>query len=175
MIDGQKYFITNEENRKIFRKLNNRTSSGMDQIPNIALKQLPCKAITQYTRIFNNCYNNLHYPDRWTIARVIPIPNKDKDLTDPASFRPLSLLLNVSKVFKCHNNNIINSTCKKNNIIPHNQFGFQGQLSTIHAIAKLLSDLNTELSDNNMVAACLIDLEKAFDSVWIKGLIFKLS
>lgn len=63
---------------------------------------------------------------------------------------------------------------KEKSVIPDNQFGFQHKLSTAHAITKLTSDLNRELSFGDMVGACLIDLEKAFDSVWIKGLLYKL-
>jgi len=36
---------------------------------------------------------------------------------------------------------------------------------TIHAINKLVSDTQWALNDNKCVGACLIDLEKAFDTV----------
>ena len=44
----------------------------------------------------------------------------------------------------------------------------------MHAIAKLTSDLCWHLNNKKLVGACLIELQKAFDSVWIEGLIFKL-
>lgn len=64
--------------------------------------------------------------------------------------------------------------CNTNNILPENQFGFRFKHSTVHAVNKLTSDICWALNDNKCVGACLIDLEKAFDTVWHEGLIFKL-
>ena len=113
MLEEDPYFISNEANLKIFRKLNNKTSSGIDKIPNIVLKHLPAAVIAGYTIIFNNCNNNLHYPEAWKTFKVIPIPKKDKDLSDPSSYRPVSLLPNISEVYKCHLGRNIEKTCKE--------------------------------------------------------------
>lgn len=57
----------------------------------------------------------------------------------------------------------------------HNlQFGFRAQHRITHAIHKLIDNVTKHLDDNLRVAVALIDLEKAFDSVWINRLIFKL-
>lgn len=61
-----------------------------------------------------------------------------------------------------------------NNIIPEVQFGFRQKLSTVHAIQKLTSDIQYALHNKQSVAACLMDLKTAFDTVWIKGLLYKL-
>jgi len=71
-------------------------------------------------------------------------------------------------------NDAINHFCIKNDIIPDNQYGFRACHSTIHAINKLISDIQWALNDNKCVGVCLIDLENAFDTVWLDGLIFKL-
>lgn len=59
-------------------------------------------------------------------------------------------------------------------VIPHNQFGLLNQHSTIHAINKLLSDVNYHLANDDLIGATLIDLEKAFGTVWLDGLIYIL-
>lgn len=71
-------------------------------------------------------------------------------------------------------NDALLKVCNTNNIIPENQFGFRFKHSTIHAVNKLTSDICWTLNDNQCVGVCLIDLEKAFDTVWHEGLIFKL-
>ncbi|KAL6417497.1 hypothetical protein ACFW04_012686 [Cataglyphis niger] len=63
---------------------------------------------------------------------------------------------------------------EKNFTICKNQFGFRAKHSTIHAINKLTSDINWALMNEDCLGACLVDLEKAFDTVWQEGLIFKL-
>lgn len=59
-------------------------------------------------------------------------------------------------------------------IVPETQFGFQRKLSTNHAINTALDIINQHLHDKEVVGACLVDIEKAFDSTWIDGLIFIL-
>ena len=71
-------------------------------------------------------------------------------------------------------NNPLAASCSKNKVIPENQFGFRRKHATIHAINKLTSDICWALNANQRVAACLIDLEKAFDTVWIPGIIYKV-
>ena len=99
---------------------------------------------------------------------------KNKDGSSPANLRPISLLPNISKVYEMIINNPLAAFCSKNKIIPENQFGFRHKHSTIHAINKLTSDICWALNANQRVAACLIDIEKAFDTVWIPGLIYKM-
>ena len=71
-------------------------------------------------------------------------------------------------------NNPLAAFCSKNKVTPENQFGFRHKHSTIHAINKLTSDICWAFNANQRVAVCLIDLEKAFDTVWIPGLTYKM-
>ncbi|GFX88554.1 hypothetical protein TNCV_2659651 [Trichonephila clavipes] len=50
------------EVRGIIKKLFNRKPAVRDQIPNIALKYLPIKAITHLTKVYNRCLINCHFP-----------------------------------------------------------------------------------------------------------------
>lgn len=58
--------------------------------------------------------------------------------------------------------------------MPENQFGFRFKHSTVHAVNKLTSDICWALNDMKCIGACLIDIEKAFDTVWHEGLLTKL-
>lgn len=118
--------------------------------------------------------NNGHFPKKWKVAKVIPILKKDKDPRTVSSYRPISLLPNLGKVFEILINKSITHHTEKNQIVPNEQFGFRNKSSTTHAITKFSSDASEALSRNKFLAACLINLEKAFDSVWLEGLLFKL-
>lgn len=168
------YFTNIRKMTEKFRKLNNKKSTGLDDIPNIVLKHIPRKLIIIYTILFNNLLNNNAFPDKWKLAKVVTIKKKNKDKRKPDSYRPISLLPNISKVYECIINDQIIKFCIENDIIPESQFGFQKNLSTIHAINRLTSDINWNLNKKNCIGACLIDLEKAFDTVWLEGLIYKL-
>lgn len=168
------YFTNYNQLNTIFSKLNNKKSSDFDGIQNILLKRLPNKIKWYYTVLFNNALNNTYFPRKWEKAKLLAITKKDKGGSSPANLRPISLLPNISKVFEIIINNSLNSFCAKNYIIPENQFDFRHKHSTIHAINKLTSDICWALNAKQRVAACLIDLEKAFDTVWIPRLIYKL-
>lgn len=168
------YFTSVGELRKIFRKLNNKRSASFDGIPNIILKNLPIVLIFKYAIIFNNALNNKYFPEKWKKAKVIALKKKDKDGSDPSSYRPISLLPNISKIFEVIINQSILSFCAKNDVMPDQQFGFRYEHSTLHAVNKFTSDICWSLNNNNCVGACFIDLEKAFDTVWLEGLFYKL-
>ncbi|XP_014474872.1 PREDICTED: RNA-directed DNA polymerase from mobile element jockey-like [Dinoponera quadriceps] len=168
------YFTNEKTVRTIFHNLNNKISSGTDNIPNRALKHITKNIALQYTIIFNNMLNHNYFPNYWKIAKTISIPKKEKDKTQINSYRLISLLPNISKIYeKVINQNIIRHS-SKHNIIPDYQFGFRRHHSTSHAINKVVSDTFWALNGKKCVGACLIDLEKAFDTVWLEGLIFKL-
>lgn len=171
---GTKYFCNTPEVSAILKKLPNKTSTGHDKIPTIVLKHLPPEYIKNYTILFNNALNLQYFPKEWKKAKIIPIYKKGKDPKRPSSYRPISLTPNISKVYEAIINNRIIEQCNSHKIIPNNQYGFRAKHSTIHAINRLTSDICNYLNQNQIVGATLLDLEKAFDSVWINGLIHTL-
>lgn len=84
--------------------------------------------------------NNMYFLQKWKVAKIISILKKDKDKSLPSSYRSISLLLNLSKVFEMVINDAINHFCINNNIIPDNQYGFRVRHFTLYAINKLVSD-----------------------------------
>lgn len=107
--------------------------------------------IYNYTIIFNNLLNYSLFPDSWKKAKVVAILKKNKDIESPASYRPISLLPNISKIFEIIINDRIARFCKENDIIPECQFGFQPRHSTIHALNRLTSDINWALNNKQCV------------------------
>lgn len=171
----QEYFTTFENLKRIFSTLNNKTSYGVDNIPNIILKHIPDLLISQYCTLFNNSLNNKYFPSSWKFAKVLPILKKGKDPTKYDSYRPISLLPNIGKVYEVIINQLLQTFCDNNNIIPDCQFGFRRGHSTIHAIGKFTSDCCWYLNQSKMcVGVCLVDLQCAFDTIWNTGLIFKM-
>lgn len=168
------FFITEEKILYIFRNLRNKLSSGVDTIPNIILKNIPEGLILNYCTLFNNMLNNSYFPRAWKLAKVVVLPKGNKDTSNPNNLRAISLLPNISKIFEiCVNTNII-KFCGKNNLTNDNQFGFKYKHSTIHGIHQLVSNINWNLNKSLCTGACLVDFEKAFDNIWIEGLIYKL-
>lgn len=114
--------------------------------------------------LLKNAINICYFPRSWKCAKVLPILKKGKSHDGPSSYRPISLTPSLSKIFEAVINDSIVSFCTDNNIIPDRQFGFKYQHSTVHAIHKLLSNLNTKVGNSQLVGAAFLDLE-SFDSV----------
>ncbi|KAK0093217.1 hypothetical protein PV326_014027, partial [Microctonus aethiopoides] len=72
------YLCNQWEVANIFKKLPNKTSTGVDKIPSIVLKHLPNNIVKEYTIIFNNALNNYYFPDDWKKAKVLAIPKTVK-------------------------------------------------------------------------------------------------
>lgn len=173
--DGDPKFLYNYiEVMVILKKLKNKTSSGLDNIPTIVLKNIAENVIKDYTILFNNAINNSYYPKRWKAAKVLPIPKKGKNLDASQSYRPISLTMSISKIFERLIKKQLDIIIEDKKVIPNNQFGFKRKHATTHAINKLLSDINSNLHNNLIVGTVFLDLEKAFDSVWINGLIYTM-
>ncbi|XP_075162896.1 uncharacterized protein LOC142235529 [Haematobia irritans] len=67
------FHFTNTENIKnIVQNLNNKISSGIDEISNYLIKQLPDSSLELLTFIHNQCINNGYFPKEWKLAKIIP-------------------------------------------------------------------------------------------------------
>ena len=157
-----------------FKHLPNKTSAALDGIPPIVLKHLPAKVIFNLTIIFNNAINNCYFPSLWKEAKVLPVLKKGKNPNSPSSYRPISLTPSLSKVFEMVLNDALTEHCTTNKIIPVSQFGFKHHHSTTHAIHKMMSDVNNSVARSRLVGTALLDVEKAFDSVWLNGLLVRM-
>lgn len=62
----------------------------------------------------------------------------------------------------------------KNNIIIKEQFGFKSNHSIILQLIRVIEHIADEHNKKRLSAMVLLDLNKAFDTVWYNGLILKL-
>lgn len=159
---------------KIIKTLPNKCSSGLDNIPSIVIKHLPPAFITALVVILNNALNLKYFPKAWKKSKIIPIAKKDKNPKLPSSYRPISLTPNLSKLLEILIDKHVQLFTHINKVMPNEQFGFQNNLSTCHAVNAVVENINEHLHNKQVVGACLIDIATAFDSTWLDGLIFIL-
>jgi retron-type reverse transcriptase len=60
------------------------------------------------------------------------------------------------------------------NNIPEYQFGFKENHSTIHPLITLVNNVQENKKVGKKSVALFLDINKAFDSIWHKGLLYKL-
>ncbi|MDD9339936.1 MAG: reverse transcriptase family protein, partial [Providencia heimbachae] len=159
--------------KAIIRKLKTRKSPGPDGIHNFVLKNLPLKAVILITRIINKMIQLSHFPDEWKCAKVTPILKPKKPPGQTSSYRPISLLNTLSKIAEKVILAKINNHIDAHELLPDTQFGFRKDHSSIHPPALLIEKTRSGLPDK-MAGLVLLDVEKAFDTMWIPGLLYKL-
>ena len=93
---------------------------------------------------------------------AFPKPRKDPNL--PTSYRPISLLSTLSKVFEIIIlNRIKDSKCLDVKLKDH-QFGFRQYKSTVQQLLRMINDVSLQFNMNKVTSAVLMDIEKAFDT-----------
>lgn len=149
-------------------------SPGPDTIQNILLKKLPSAAIDWITVLINKCVEKCHWPSNFKTAKVIPILKSGKPAADPNSYRPISLLNALGKVLERIVYSRLIDIVELKNLLPDFQFGFRKGHSTIHQAKRIHKYISRNKAAKKSTGVVLLDIEKAFDSVWHDGLIHKL-
>lgn len=166
--------VTENEIYMHIKNLKNNKAPGFDEIPNIILKKLPDKAIKLLKNIFNACFKFGVFPSHFKQAKVVAIPKQGKDPRDAGNYRPISLLSSLDKIFERIILSRMNTFIEDNQLINKEQFGFRQQHSTIHQVKRLTNIIKKNKRQRLSTGIILLDVEKAFDSIWHDGLIFKL-
>jgi hypothetical protein len=103
------YFLTPSSEPKLtnpdgvheaIRSLKFGKAPGPNGITNRALKHLPQRAVSLLTQIINAILFTHHFPSLWKHSRVIPIFKPRKDPALPSSYRSISLLDTLGKLFE---------------------------------------------------------------------------
>lgn len=164
--------ITPFEIYNIAKSLKNNKAPGIDRLDNILIKNFPFKCFHFLTNIFNFCLSIGYFPGIWKVAKIIPIKKPGKADSIPLNYRPISLLPSLSKLFE----KIILSRLKEclNSKIIDEQFGFREGHSTTHQLNRLTEHISANFNRKKSTGFLMLDVEKAFDTVWHEGLVYKL-
>ena len=138
------------------------------------LRNLSRNALKHLTQLFNHLLRLGHFPTIWKSAKVIPIPKPDKPHTDRNSYRPISLLSTLGKLFERIIAARLTSFVQQHQLIPHFQFGFHMKHTTVAQLARIIDYITNGFNLHKHTGMLLLDIEKAYDTVWITGLLYKL-
>ncbi|XP_055856032.1 uncharacterized protein LOC129919203 [Episyrphus balteatus] len=118
--------------------------------------------------------NQLYFPKTWKHAKIIPIPKPGKPAKLATSYRPISLLSCLSKILEKVLKNKILKIVDEKNILPNEQFGFRMFHSTSHQVLRVCDHVRKNRNLGKSTGLILLDIEKAFDTVWHDGIVHKM-
>ena len=95
-----KYFSTKEIRDTIKKAVPCKKAPGYDHITGQLLKELPRKGIALITALFNSILRVEHFPAQWKVAQILVILKPGKPANEVKSYRPISLLPVLSKLFE---------------------------------------------------------------------------
>ena len=150
-------------------------ASGVDNIPNELLKFGGNSLLLSLQLLFQYSSVSSQIPSEWRIGIISPIPKPDElDKESTNSYRPITLLSCIGKVYSIILNNRLMNYCEKNNILSEEQNGFRPDRSCVDNIYTLSELIETRNAEKMKTFLCFIDLKKAYDVVFREGLWKKL-
>jgi len=147
-------------------------ASGPNGIPNRALKHLSQRAVSLLLLSFNAILLSHHLPTAWKHERVMSILKPGRDPTLPSSYRSISLLDTIGKLFEKILLARILHELSVRGLMRHEQFGFKRRHSTSLQLARL-ERIIRNFCEKKLTGVVFLHVAKTFDTVWIDDLLYR--
>ena len=156
------------------KKLQLKKSPGPDQVTNELIINLGRKMKKKLLQLYNTSWKTGIIPKAWKVATMIPIHKQGKSKEKAESYRPISLLSCLCKTMEAMVNTRLMWHLESNRILIEEQAGFRKGRSTEDQITLISQSIEDGFQEKNNTVVVWVDMEKAFDRVWKKGLSYKL-
>ena len=152
-------------------KLKAGKAPGKDSITPELLSKCASGIANSLSLLFNRSFSECRIPRDWKEALVVPI-HKGGSRTIPTNYRPIALLSVVSKVLEKIVHRRLSMFLQP--VLSCKQSGFRKQDSTEFQLTRLVQHWSTAMDRSQFVGVLFLDIKKAFDRVYLPGLIYKL-
>ena len=166
-IERNDFKLQNTSEDIVYRILNNIDpikSAGIDNISGRFIKDGALILTRPIAQLCNLSINLSSFPTHCKIAKLKPIYKKGSK-SDPANYRPISLLPLISKVIEKVIHDQMQNYLDKNKILYPYQSGFRSKYSTNSALTYLTNFVSEGFDKGIYTGMILIDLQKAFDTI----------
>ena len=174
-IQNLNQIITIEEIKKNIKQINS-SGKSFDNMSfhSTMLKHLGPEALKIICKLFNLCMHKRKWV--WKSSEVIFLKKPGKDTySKPGSYRPISITSYVGKLMERILAGRIENFLTVRNLQDPFQEGFSKGKNSIRYLNRLNLGIHADKANNLTILCLFIDFEKAFDSVWIKALIYKMA
>ena len=148
---------------KLMKRLPKKRSSGHDGINNIILKEIDEYICIPMTYLFNEFMTTGVFPDIMKIAEVVSL-YKGKARYEVENYRPISLLLTISKLLEKLIYSRVYDFLISSNQLYQSQYGFQRNHACEHAVGEFISEVVKNSQLGKITVGIFLDLSKVFDT-----------
>ena len=127
------------------------------------------------SRLFNNLFEIGHFPTIWKIAHITAIYKKSGPKTCKSSYRPISILPTLSKLFESVMHERLVKHCLENQIITERQAAYLKGDSTVSQLLYMVHHIKQNWNNKSITQGLFLDVSSAFEKVWHNGLLAKLT
>ena len=170
----EKDFTLRELNTAI-RKSAPKKAPGPDKIHNEMIANMGPVAKRKLLAFINKTWKEGKLPSSWRTARITPLLKKGKPAGLPQSYRPISLTSCLGKIAERMVNHRLYYWLEKHKIIDSSQAGFRKGSRTEDQLFRFVQSTIDGFQRGESTTAVFIDLQQAYDRVWRKGLLMKMS
>ena len=128
--------------------------------------------------LFSICSRSGLMPASFRHGHVMVLYKGDGDVSDPNNYRPICITSVVARVYERIHVNALVAAMTNASMPSREQFGFTRKRSTHDAVFRFLSHLVDSIDkgeeDDRFSAGVFVDISKAYDKVWIEGLLYKI-
>jgi hypothetical protein len=166
---------TEDEIKLIICELKNTNSKDVFGMSNNFLK-IHCVALTPIiTKLINKHMLEGNFPEALKFSVIRPLYKCKGSKTDKNSYRPVSLICILSKIFEKVIYRRLLEHIHSNDYFHIDQFGYQEKSSPEAAMLHTLHDIYGSINKRFLTALLTIDLSSAFDCIDHEVLLIKLS
>jgi hypothetical protein len=166
--------LSSKEIKEEIGFLNIKKAPGIDKIAAKMMKELPKKRLVMLIYIFNAMLRLSYWLKQLKTAEIILIRKPGKDQKELMSYRPISLLSTVNKIFEKLLLWRLNMDLNPDDWMPTHPFGFRNQHSTVQQTHRIILTIHQAPKDKQYCKSVFLDVSQAFDKVWHAGLLFKI-
>lgn len=162
LLDGDFTLI---EVTKAIRESKCGKAPGLDQIKNEFIINAPIEWHVYILELFNKILREEKVPRAWGETALTMLYKKG-DRNDPANYRGIALVNNITKLFTTTLKNRIEKFAEDRKLLPESQLGFRKGKGCTECIFTLTSAIQLQLRlGEREVYVVFVDFKRAFDSI----------
>lgn len=164
--------FTRKELDTAIANLRTASAGGPDTVLPVFLKNAGNDMRNTVLAVINASWSKGQLPRLWKAANVRAVLKPKSETTAPSNFRPISLLSVVGKLCERLVYDRILPTVARH--FPQHQSGFRHHRSTLDCITRFVLAVSDAFEHDSELVGVFVDIDKAYDTVWRKGLLVKL-